>query len=151
MNFLDPKLPERFWKKVIPEPNSGCWLWLAGTTRQGYGQFQITSYQNMLAHRVSFEAANGKLDAALVIDHKCQTTCCVNPEHLQQVTAVRNTALRRERSTRCRNGHEYTPENTHWRERTERPGSGQVQRVCLRCVAAAHARYYAKNKDRDKS
>jgi hypothetical protein len=29
MNFGDPRLPDRFWVKVIPEPNSGCWLWFA--------------------------------------------------------------------------------------------------------------------------
>ena len=32
-------LMDRFWDKVVVEPNSGCWLW-DGATTNGYGQIQ---------------------------------------------------------------------------------------------------------------
>jgi len=35
--FLDPRLPDRFWSKCIPEPNSGCWLWFGANNGVGYG------------------------------------------------------------------------------------------------------------------
>ena len=30
-------LRERLEAKLIPEPNSGCWLWMGGTNELGYG------------------------------------------------------------------------------------------------------------------
>lgn len=32
----------RFEAKVMPEPNSGCWLWTASTSPKGYGAFVAT-------------------------------------------------------------------------------------------------------------
>ena len=37
--FGDRRVPPRFWDKVSPEPNSGCWLWLGSVTAKGYGEF----------------------------------------------------------------------------------------------------------------
>ena len=38
--FGDARLPERFWDKVSPEPNSGCWIWCAAIKGLGYGHFK---------------------------------------------------------------------------------------------------------------
>jgi hypothetical protein len=38
-DYGDERLPERFWKYVYPEPNTGCWLWGAGTNGDGYARF----------------------------------------------------------------------------------------------------------------
>lgn len=34
---------ERFEEKFIPEPNSGCSLWLAAINNKGYGMFRVGS------------------------------------------------------------------------------------------------------------
>jgi hypothetical protein len=86
------KLPEHFWSKVSPEPNSGCWLWTAYIDKGGYGNFRMGRQSSLMAHRVAYEALVGDIPAGLVVDHSCRTRCCVNPEHLEPVTQKENTA-----------------------------------------------------------
>ncbi len=112
-----PELIERLEGFVSPEPNSGCWLWTGAVMANGYGVFGVAGYDTALAHRVSFLLHKGPIQAGLVLDHKCRTRCCVNPDHLEPVTTAENLArgLRATggyRKTHCRNGHEYTPETT---------------------------------------
>ena len=33
-------LEERFYEKCIPEPNTGCWLWVGASNQAGYGQIE---------------------------------------------------------------------------------------------------------------
>lgn len=74
---------ERFMEKVIPEPNSGCWLWSAGEKIKGggYGAF---GYKGKVAraHRVSYELFCAEIPIGLFVLHKCDNPCCVNPDHL---------------------------------------------------------------------
>lgn len=72
---------ERFEDKYIPEPNSGCWLWIASKTKFGYGQFKIEKDMR-LAHRISFKLYKGEIPKGLHVLHTCDVRCCVNPEHL---------------------------------------------------------------------
>lgn len=91
--FGDPRLPERFWGKVEPEPNTGCWLWtgaFASRAIDGYGNFHVGGYDKR-AHRVAYEALVGPIPAGMVIDHKCRVTWCVNPAHLRVCTQGENT------------------------------------------------------------
>ena len=118
-NFLDPRLPMRFWDKVIPEPNSGFWLWIGAADPKGYGRFNGTEY---LAHRESYSALAGEIPSGLFIDHLCRTTNCCNPLHLEPVTNQEN--CRRsplmgqyKRADVCPQGHDFTPENTIYRSR----------------------------------
>lgn len=83
--------PDDFESKCIPEPNSGCWFWL-GCLSLGYGV-----YRDRPAHRVSYELYNGPIPVGMVIDHKCETKCCVNPHHLQAVTSQENSLLHHRR------------------------------------------------------
>lgn len=71
----------RFLEKIIPEPNSGCWLWDAGCTKKGYGSFR-TGIKKQSAHRFSYELFRGDIPEDLHVLHKCDTRCCVNPDHL---------------------------------------------------------------------
>lgn len=75
---------ERFEEKYIPEPNSGCWLWI-GTTTWGYGLIWEGGKRNqklLRAHRASWLIHYGPIPDGLFVLHKCDTPSCVNPTHL---------------------------------------------------------------------
>ncbi len=80
---LEPDLyVNRFMAKNIPEPNSGCWLWLgANSGKDGYGVFFLRG-KNQKAHRASFLLFNGQIPEDMHVLHKCDVPCCVNPSHL---------------------------------------------------------------------
>lgn len=85
-------LQERIERLSIPEPNSGCWLWLGKVfpkDRPGpeYGCIDVGSralgtLKTRRAHRVSYEAFVGPIPAGIEVCHSCDTPPCVNPSHL---------------------------------------------------------------------
>ena len=74
-------LLERFEEKYCPEPNSGCWLWTHGTNRKGYGHFYFNG-ERWMAHRASWVMAHGEIPKGMHVLHRCDTPCCVRPDHL---------------------------------------------------------------------
>ena len=110
-------------RMAIPEPNSGCLIWLgtlSGGKSGGYGCVSVNGKMRK-AHRVAYELAIGPIPDELQLDHRCRLRCCVNTAHLEAVTNSVNVArgigptARNRVKTHCVRGHEFTPENVYHR------------------------------------
>lgn len=81
---------------------SGCWLWQAGTDKDGYGKWQVVGTRNKrMAHRFAYEWFVGPIESGLQLDHLCEIVNCVNPDHLEPVTPQENVARQHERDELC--------------------------------------------------
>lgn len=71
------------------DPDTGCWVWLKSKNPSGYGWSHINR-KTMMAHKVYYIRYKGKVPLGLEIDHLCRNKSCVNPDHLEAVTAQEN-------------------------------------------------------------
>ncbi len=101
---------ERFESKYMKDP-SGCWLWQACVNNSGYGGFNINR-KWVMAHRVAWEIAYGSIPKGVHVCHHCDTTNCVNPDHLflgsrfdNMQDAVKKKRQNYSKRTKCKNGH----------------------------------------------
>lgn len=88
-------LRELITAKSIPEPNSGCWLWLGGVRKtNGYGICKplLAVGHGSCAHRVAHIAFKGPIPDGLDVLHSCDQPSCVNPDHLSLGTRLVNMA-----------------------------------------------------------
>lgn len=97
-------LTHRIEEGSIPEPNSGCWIWLGALTaeigrlRGAYGTITVFGIQKK-AHRVSFEAFHHAIPDGMEVCHRCDNPICVNPDHLFVGTHLDNMI---DRDRKCR-------------------------------------------------
>ena len=104
--------------------------------RTGYGCFNDGTRLTG-AHRFAYELLVGPIPSDLHIDHLCRNPSCVNAAggHLEPVTQRENTlrgtgpAAVNATLTHCKNGHEFTEENTYIK--TGR--NGKKMRECRAC------------------
>lgn len=96
---MDKKYIDKFYSKISPEPNTGCWLWTAATCKSGYGAYGIKQngyIYTYKAHRFS-AWINGKIpsyympEETPILRHICNQRSCVNPDHLEPGTHQDNT------------------------------------------------------------
>lgn len=76
-------------QRVDYDGPGGCWLWLGGTNENGYGRLSADG-QMHAAHRWFYERAVGPIPYGLQLDHLCNRAGCVNPAHLEPVSAAEN-------------------------------------------------------------
>lgn len=137
---------ETLWERItsrIERTSSGCWLWTGATNRGGYGVISLGGTRTGLVHRVSVLADGREIPDDYQVDHSCHDSyvcrlraeCphrrCVNPEHLDVVTAAENNRRKFDRGM-CPKGHAYA-------KRTD------GRRRCHPCEADYAARYRAGN------
>lgn len=119
----------RFWSNTTTQGD--CIVWTGYTDKDGYGK-----YNTIAAHRFAYEERVGVIPSGLQIDHLCRVRSCVNPKHLEPVTAYEN--QRRSPYSNisrkdCRRGHEFTKENTYITPKNKRQ--------CRKCNLEANRKY----------
>lgn len=76
-------LIDRLWNTAFPEPNSGCWIWMGSIKDNGYGNsHNDDTGATEMAHRKSYRLHKGEIPHGLLVLHKCDVRCCINPDHL---------------------------------------------------------------------
>lgn len=139
---LRQPLRERFYAKVSPEPNSGCWLWTGATKELGYGVIGLGRREDgtAKAHRVSYELHKGPTGGLCVL-HECDNPACVNPDHLRLGTLKDNA---RDCVSRGRN---FIPDNRGSNAKWARLNEEKVRNILTRRVPGTeYARLYGVSK-----
>jgi len=131
MNRYSGKTPLDRFNSYYTKSDGGCWIWNKTNRDNGYVDFVVNG-KKIRAHIWSYIHFKGGYDRKLDIDHvchngsgcaggnSCQHRRCVNPDHLEPVTRSVNSkrgecGSHLSNRTHCINGHEFSKENTQFR------------------------------------
>lgn len=76
-----PSVESKLETLSIPEPNSGCVLWIGAINEFGYGSARHKG-KSWPAHRLSWTVTHGPIPNGLHVLHRCDNPPCINPAHL---------------------------------------------------------------------
>jgi hypothetical protein len=115
---------QRFWSKV--DRSAECWLWTAGVTKQGNGQFKVSGAM-VQAHRYAWELVHG-VPAPAVLRNLCGQHQCVRPSHYRPMpTRMGPTSLSRPALRRFADFVQETNDCWIWTGSVDRGGYGQFR------------------------
>ncbi len=81
-SFDEWKRPRaRFEKYTMPEPNSGCLLWVGAIDSRGYGHIKVNGRIER-AHRLALILGGQSVAPRAEVLHKCDNKVCVRVDHL---------------------------------------------------------------------
>lgn len=135
-------VPRRITNKLMPIPESGCFVWTGQEDRGGYGMVWFEG-KKRLTHRVVWQLERGPIAPGMSLDHLCRVRCCVNPYHLEPVDMRTNILRGSGRASlnaskvACSKGHPFTDENTYI--------TSKGSRYCRICGRSAFTKWYRKN------
>lgn len=86
-----------FMTRVSIGSADGCWNWTGPANKKGYGSAQLNGVKH-LAHKAIYLLHGLRVPAGFHLDHLCLNKLCVNPLHLEPVTAAEN--VRRQHEVR---------------------------------------------------
>lgn len=75
-----------FWMKVEKRGSAECWLW-KGKISRFYGRLRVNNKMEY-AHRFAYSLLVYPVPKEIHVDHLCQNKLCVNPAHLELITAT---------------------------------------------------------------
>lgn len=75
--------------RYVVDEVTGCWQWTGTLMWTGYGQIGRQG-RNVAAHRAMWEHVRGPIPEGMQLDHLCHNRRCVNPAHLEPVSAAEN-------------------------------------------------------------
>lgn len=133
LSVSDAALWRKLLSRGIPEPNSGCLLWLGAVNADGYGWTGVGDGKTDAVHRLSWKLNKGPIPDGLHVLHRCDVRSCFEPTHLFLGTHDANMADRNAKG-RARGGR-TKPKNTILNEdavRAIRAATGTQREIAKR-------------------